>query len=457
MRKVAVGPIPGVHALRQGYRGRRIRPREVVEQLLERIRSRPAQDAVWISRLPDAELRARADELERGGADTARLPLYGVPFAVKDNIDVAGLPTTAACPAFAYSPAGHAGSVRRLLDAGAIVVGKTNLDQFATGLNGCRSPYGACESVYGGDLISGGSSSGSAVAVAAGLVSFALGTDTAGSGRVPAAMNGIVGLKPTRGLVGASGVVPACRSLDCVSVFTADLADAAAVLDVLAGPDPDDPWSRAPRRAPATDAPPRIALAAQGELDFEGDDAMAEAFHAAQARAVELAGAVHRIPLRPLLEAGELLYDGPWVAERLAVLGDFLASHPGDVLPVTRSVIERGADFDAVDTFRARHRLQELRAWCDRLWQRADALLLPTVPTTFTRAQIARRPVARNLVLGRYTQFANLLDLAAVALPAGHTGGDDPGRPVGISLLGPAFSEAGLLRIATTLSHQEDS
>jgi allophanate hydrolase len=360
-----------------------------------------------------------------------------MPFAVKDNIDVAGLPTTAACPAFAHSPARSASSVRRLLDAGAIVVGKTNLDQFATGLSGTRSPYGAPESVFGGDLISGGSSSGSAVAVASGVVTFALGTDTAGSGRVPAALNGIVGLKPTRGLVGTTGVLAACRSLDCVSVLTRDLAGAAAVLDVLAGPDPDDPWSRRGRPVPAGH---RVAVGA--ELDFAGDTAMAAAFAGVAARATV------EIDVAPLLEAGDLLYRGPWVAERLAGLEAFLAEHPDDVLPVTRAVIESGRAFSAVDAFRARHRLQELRAACARIWDRADVLLLPTVPTTFTRGEIVEEPVARNLVLGRYTQFANLLDLAALAVPAGVTA---DGRPLGVTLLGPAFSEARLFSAAAAL------
>jgi allophanate hydrolase len=309
--------------------------------------------------------------------------------------------------------------------------------------------------VYGGDLVSGGSSSGSAVAVAAGLVAFSLGTDTAGSGRVPAAMNGIVGLKPTRGLVGASGMLPACRSLDCISVFTTDVPDAAAVLDVLAGPDPDDPWSRTPSGTGPGAADPaaatRLALPEPGALDFDGDTGMADGFAAAASRAAGLVGATVRTGLGPMLEAGELLYNGPWVAERLAGLGDFLADHADDVLPVTRSLIERGADYSAVDAFRAVHRLRELRAWCARLWTRADALLLPTVPTTFTRAQIAEQPVSRNAVLGRYTQFANLLDLAAVAVPAGRTGGDRPGRPVGVTLLGPAFAEPRLLRIAHQL------
>ncbi|HVH24433.1 MAG TPA: allophanate hydrolase [Pseudonocardia sp.] len=443
-----------VHQLRADYRSGLLRPGEVVDTVLTRISAR-GDDSVWISRFEPETLHARAAELERladsAGADLP--PLYGVPCAVKDNIDVAGLPTTAACPAFGYAPTRHAGSVRRLLDAGAIVIGKTNLDQFATGLTGARSPYGACESVFGGDLVAGGSSSGSAVAVAAGLVSFALGSDTAGSGRVPAALNGIVGLKPTRGLVGASGVVPACRSLDCVSVLSSDLRDAAVVLDVVAGPDANDPWSRtAPISGHSTAPGRRLLLPEENALDFAGDTASARVFAAVARRAARRAAEVGRTPIDPLLEAGDLLYGGPWVAERLAGLADFLATHPADVLPVTRAVIERGHEYSAVEAFRARHRLQELRAWTDRLWRRADALLLPTVPTTFTRAEIAAEPVARNLALGRYTQFANLLDLAAVAVPAGTT---PDGRPVGVTLFGPAFSEHRLLHAAHELITKE--
>jgi allophanate hydrolase len=415
----------------------------VVDAVLERLTAR-GDDAVWISRFDAATLHARAAAIEERWSPEARPALYGVPFAVKDNVDVAGLSTTAACPAFSYSPAVDATSVRLLLDQGAIAVGKTNLDQFATGLNGTRSPYGAPESVFGGDLISGGSSSGSAVAVAAGVVTFALGTDTAGSGRVPAAMNGIIGLKPTRGLVSTAGVVPACRSLDCVSVFATDIDDARLVLSVLAGPDPADPWSREPRtrvgRVEDDDSPVRVGVPADPGLV---DPGFAEAF----GRLVERVDA-RPVPLEPLFEVGDLLYDGPWVAERLAGLEAFFAEHPDDVLPVTRAVVERGRGFDAVAAFRARHRLQELRAWADRLWTRVDALLLPTIPTTFTRAQLAAEPVARNGALGRFTQFTNLLDLAAVAVPAGTTG---DGRPFGVTLHGPAFSEDRLISAARTL------
>ncbi|MDQ4020265.1 MAG: allophanate hydrolase [Actinomycetota bacterium] len=449
------------HELRTAYATEQLQPQQTVDLVLERLAAR-GEDAVWISRWPDRELYRQAADLDRIRRERgpAAMPLFGVPCAVKDNIDVAGLATTAACPEFSYRPDRNASCVQRLIDAGAIVIGKTNMDQFATGLTGTRSPYGACESVFGGskiagtaggNLISGGSSSGSAVAVAAGLVSFALGTDTAGSGRVPAAMNGIVGCKPTRGLVSAAGVVPACRSLDCVSIFTADVDDATTVLDVVKGFDPADPWSR-----PGTgddryrhQSPPRLAIPVRTELDFEGDGAMRDAFDAAVAHADGHAGDITPTTIAPLLEAGELLYHGPWVAERLVELEEFFAQHPEDVLPITRQLIEGGRQFDAVATFRAWHRRKELCRWTEQLWQRADLLIMPTIPTTFTVDEIAEEPVRRNTVLGRYTQFVNMLDLAALTVPAGRTA---DGRPASITLIGPAFSEPLLLSVATRLA-----
>jgi allophanate hydrolase len=445
---VATGSaVLGVGALRSSYLDGRARPLDVVDLVLERL-ARRGQDAVWISTVAAAQLRDRARALER--LDPAALPLFGIPFAVKDNIDAAGLPTTAACPAFAYEPPNDATAVRRLLDAGALLVGKTNLDQFATGLTGVRSPYGACESVYGEDLISGGSSSGSAVAVAAGVVAFSLGTDTAGSGRVPAAMNGIVGLKPTRGLVSNRGVVPACRSLDCVSVFTHTLQDAADVLSVIAGPDPADPWSRA--APPSQQRRGGLRLAVPDAASLNADPGVTAAFEQYVNGARRAGAHVVGVDLQPFLAAGELLYRGPWVAERLAGLASFVDAHPDDVLPVTRAVLESGRRFSAVDAFAGLHRLQDLRARCDRVWADADALVVPTVPTTFTRAEIADDPIGRNLELGRFTQFANLLDLAAVAVPLGLTA---DGRPVGVTLLGPAFSEAVLLDAARSTTPQE--
>jgi allophanate hydrolase len=404
-----------------------------------------APDGVWISRFTAAELHARADALDPG------LPLAGVTFAVKDNIDVAGLPTTAGCPDFAYLPERNAPVVQRLIDAGAIVIGKTNLDQFATGLTGARSPYGAPESVFGGGLISGGSSSGSAVAVANGSVAFSLGTDTAGSGRVPAALNGIVGIKPTRGLLSTLGVVPACRSLDCVSVFARELSLAESVMRIARGRVPDDPWAReAPRDARSTPRERPGPLEARGagrlrvgvaeRLDFFGDSGQEKAYARFEGDTTVDAG--------PLLEAGDLLYRGPWVAERLADLGDFLAGSPESVLPVTRRVLETGRGFTAADAFRAQHRLRELRAAADRMWERIDVLALPTIGTTFTHDEIAADPIGRNLILGRYTQFANLLDMAAVTVPNGFT---SDGRPASLTLFGPAFSDDTLMALARSL------
>ncbi len=384
-------------------------------------------EGVWISRFTAGELRERAEQVD------PRLPLAGLSFAVKDNIDVAGLPTTAACADFAYTPERNAPVVQRLIDAGAVVAGKTNLDQFATGLTGTRSPYGRPESVFGGGLISGGSSSGSAVAVADGTVDFALGTDTAGSGRVPAALNGIVGIKPTRGLLSTLGVVPACRSLDCVSVFARDVPTADRVMRVARGRVPEDPWSREGRRPLL--AEPRIGV--PEALDFFGDAGQEKAF-------ARFTGDV-TVDIGALLEAGDLLYRGPWVAERLADLGEFLAGHPDSVLPVTRAVLETGYGFSAADAFRAQHRLQELKAAAGRMWERIDVLALPTIGTTFTHSEIDEDPIGRNLTLGRYTQFANLLDMAAVTVPNGFT---EDGRPASITLFGPAFSDDTLALLA---------
>jgi allophanate hydrolase len=431
----------GIAELRAGYRAGRVSPAAVVEEIIERIAAR-GDDHVWISRVPDEALldAARAADLDA--------PLGGIPFAVKDNIDVAGLPTTAACPDFSYRPDRTAVAVRRLLDAGALLVGKTNMDQFATGLSGTRSPYGACESVFGADLISGGSSSGSAVAVAAGLVSFSLGTDTAGSGRVPAALNGIVGVKPTRGLLSTVGVVPACRSLDCVCVFAATVADAALVARIAAGP-PVGPWDRAaPPTATVATGQLRLGVPDLSDLDFAGDPAMRDAYAGVVKLAERVVGTVVPITLAPFLEAGDLLYEGAMVAERLADLAAFFAERADSVLPVTRQVIEAGAGYDAPALYRDLHRLRELRAAATDVFTQVDALLLPTVPTTFTITEMRQEPIRHNLTLGRYTQFVNLLDLAAVALPAGST---LDGRPVGVSVIGPAFSDTTLAQLAEHL------
>ncbi|MFF0719717.1 allophanate hydrolase [Micromonospora sp. NPDC003816] len=437
--------IGSISELRSAYREHRLTPVDLTETVLEGLAGR-AGEPVWISTVSPDDLRARAAVL--ADTDPQTLPLYGIPFAVKDNIDVAGMVTTAGCPDFGYRATEDAPVVRRLLDAGALLVGKTNLDQFATGLTGSRSPYGSVESVFGGGLVSGGSSSGSAVAVATGQVTFALGTDTAGSGRVPAALNGIVGLKPTRGLLSTAGVVPACRSLDCVSVFATDVADATEVLHAARAVTTADPWGRPlPAASLASRAPEtlRLGVPRTADLEFFGDAGQAVRFAAGVHRLRDLVDTVRQVPLAPFLAAGDLLYQGPWVAERLAGLDDFLRTHPESVLPVTRTVLETGRRYDAVDAFRGRHRLRELRAEVDRWWQEMDVLVVPTVGTTFTLAEVAEDPIGRNAVLGRYTQFANLLDLAAVTVPNGFTA---DGRPASLTLIGPAFSDTTLARLA---------
>ena len=430
--------------LQAGYAAGRFTPVDVLGEVLARADRAPERHA-WIARLPAEAVLARARALAARGP--AGLPLYGVPFAVKDNIDLAGVPTTAGCPAYARVPAASAPVVARLEAAGAVPVGKTNLDQFATGLVGTRSPYGACRNAFDPAFISGGSSSGSAVAVATGLASFSLGTDTAGSGRVPAAFNNLVGLKPSCGLLSTRGVVPACRSLDCVSVFALTAGDAARVLAVAEGLDPEDPYSRrlAARPLPRPGAGLRVGVPRADQLEFFGDADAPGLFAAAAARLAGLGAALVEIDLAPFLEAARLLYEGPWVAERWAAVGAFLEASPEAVWPVTRAIIEGGRRPAAVEAFRAQYRLLELRRAAEAAWARADVLLTPTAGTIFRIAEVEAEPVRRNTDLGRYTNFVNLLDLAAVALPAGFRA---DGLPLGVTLLAPAGSDAALLELA---------
>jgi allophanate hydrolase len=434
-----------IAALRHAYENGALTPRRMLADILSRIEAWPDR-AVWISRFPDEVVFARADAL---AADPAAhsLPLYGIPFAVKDNIDVAGLPTTAACPAFATMPQANATSVQKLLDSGAIAIGKTNLDQFATGLVGTRSPYGAPRCVFNADCISGGSSSGSAVSVAAGLVSFALGTDTAGSGRVPAGFNNIVGLKPTKGLVSATGVVPACRSLDCVSIFAQNAADALSVLQIIQGED-SDPFSRT---APPVSLPTsgfRFGVLAPQDREFCGDSE-AEALYDAAIRAMHrLGGTAVIIDYAPFRAAAELLYGGPFVAERLAAIEEFFDAHPGAIDPVVRGIISGAKHFSAADAFRGTYRLRALAQEAARQWRAMDLMLLPTSPTIFRVADVQADPIRLNALLGSYTNFVNLLDYAAIAVPAGFRAN---GLPAGVTLVGPAFSDHALACLAARL------
>ena len=418
--------------------------RAVIEDVLARLAAYdPIQPAVWISRFDRDALLTAADRVDARVAAGEALPLAGVPFAVKDNIDVAGLATTAACPAFAYAPERSATVVERLVAAGAIPVGKTNLDQFATGLNGTRSPYGAPRNAYNRAWISGGSSSGSAVAVAAGLVAFALGTDTAGSGRVPAAFNHLYGLKPSRGRWSGRGLVPACRTLDCISVFASSTADAAAVDAVVAGFDRDDAFSCA---LPDVPRPPRrVGVPRADQRLWFGDLESAHLFDRALA---DLPAEVVEIDMAPLSEAARLLYDGPWIAERAAALAPLLRDDPAAIHPVVRGIVAQGRAFTAVEAFDGLYRLAELARAAEAIWDAVDLILAPTAPTSYRVAEMLAAPVALNAHLGAYTNFVNLLDMAALALPAGAYAS---GVGFGVTLIGPAGSDRALLEAADAL------
>lgn len=401
--------------------------------------------AIFITLRPEADLLAEAAALEKRGA--THLPLYGIPVAVKDNIDLAGTPTTAACPAFAYEPSADAVAVARLKAAGALIVGKTNLDQFATGLVGVRSPYGIPRNAFKPDLVPGGSSSGSATAVAAGIVPVALGTDTAGSGRVPAMLQNIVGLKPSLGLVPNTGLVPACRSLDCISVFALTVDDAMAVLSVIAGFEPSDAYSRHLPLAPLAAMPPApvLGILPPAQREFFGDADAAQAYDDALTRLHNLGARLVEIDFTPFAETARLLYEGPWVAERWIVAEDLLTRDPEAVHPVTRTITEAGATPSAADAFRALYRLQELRAAVRPVLAGLDALVVPTAPTAYTLEAVLADPIRLNSRLGTYTNFVNLLDLCGTAVPAAIAAS---GVPYGITFLAPAGADGAVAAIA---------
>ena len=432
-----------VAAIVAAHRAGAVSPAETVARSFQRIRDHN-DPAIFIS------LRAEADAIAEAKAlthqDMASRPLAGVPVAVKDNIDVAGLPTTAGCPAFSYLPSVDATAVARLRAAGAIIIGKTNLDQFATGLVGVRSPYGIPKNPVRADLIPGGSSSGSSVAVSAGLVPLALGSDTAGSGRVPAMLNNIVGLKPSLGLVSTAGVVPACRTLDCVSIFSLTVDDAITALSAIAGPDAADPFSRKLPLAPMNAFPPQLRLGVprKGQLIFFGDKASEKAYDAALARWAALGATLVAFDLEPFYETARLLYEGPWIVERYLVIRDLLASAPDAIHPITREITIAGARLSAADTFTAFYRLQALRRVSERIFAAMDAMVLPTAPTVYSTAQVLANPIELNSRLGTYTNFVNLLDLCALALPAAMRA---DGAPFGITLLAPAGHDAQLASI----------
>jgi allophanate hydrolase len=431
--------------LQQAYRTGALTPTQLIDALLARAEQYSA-NPIWISRLSRAQLQTYLDALNQHSVET--LPLYGIPFAIKDNIDLAGVPTTAACADFSYIPKQSAFVVELLIQAGAIPLGKTNLDQFATGLVGVRSPYGICHNSFNADYIAGGSSSGSAVAVALGLVSFALGTDTAGSGRVPAAFNNLIGLKPSKGLLSTRGVVPACRSLDCVSIFALTCDDANTVFEVAAQFDPQDDYARPNRDSNRqnygvyTHPTFRFAIPQPDQLNFFGNASAQALFQQSIERLEALGGQCETIDFTAFLQAANLLYAGPWIAERrIATTGVDSAS----MLPVLRTILASQPDASAEQAFQAQYQLQQYYQRVQPILQQFDALLTPTTGTIFTIAEVEAKPIALNSQLGYYTNFMNLLDCTAVAVPAGFLAN---GLPFGISLFSRAFSDTRLLSLA---------
>ncbi|MBR0861972.1 allophanate hydrolase [Bradyrhizobium diazoefficiens] len=433
-----------IAAIVAAHRAGTLTPAQTIARSYQRIRDHN-DPAVFISLRDEKDAIAEAEKLA-ARPDAASMPLYGVPVAVKDNIDALGFPTTAACPAFSYTPTHDSTAVERLRAAGAIIIGKTNLDQFATGLVGVRSPYGIPKNSIREDLIPGGSSSGSATAVGAGLVPLSLGTDTAGSGRVPAMLNNIVGLKPSLGMISTAGLVPACRTLDCISVFALTVDDAALALSVMAGPDQADPFSRDRPLGALTPFPAnlRLGVPRNGQLIFFGDKKAEAAYGDALKRWTALGATLVEFDLEPFYETARLLYEGPWVAERYLVIKNLLASAPEMIHPVTREITAAGARLTAADTFSALYRLQGLRKIAERTFANIDALVLPTAPTAYTTAQVLANPIELNSRLGTYTNFVNLLDLCGLAVPASMRA---DGIPFGITLLAPAGRDALLASI----------
>lgn len=411
-----------------------------------------ASHNVFIHVLSEAEQTPWLQALDDMDPETT--PLWGVPFVLKDNMDLAGIPTTAACEAFTYTPDTTAHVVQRLIDAGAFPVGKANLDQFATGLNGTRSTWGPCRNSFNPDLVSGGSSSGSAVSVALGLASFSLGTDTAGSGRVPACFNNLVGVKPTRGLLSATGVVPACRSLDCVSIFALHSEDANHVLSVAEGLDADDPYSRNntvinhTRHYGRFAEPLALGFIPEDQLKFFGDTEYEACYQAAIETLKTKGVTLKSIDYALFDEVARLLYEGPWVSERYIATLPLIRDQPEAVFPAVRGIIEAGETPKATDLFKAQYRLQTLKARCEQYLEGVDALLTPTAGRHFTIEEMLEEPVRRNSELGYYTNFVNLLDMAAIAVPIAMT---QSATPFGITLTAEAFSDRRLLSIANCL------
>lgn len=423
------------------------KPADVIAECYRRIAA-TGDPGIFITLIDEAAAQAEASRL--GPFDRVAKPLWGVPFAIKDNIDAAGLETTAACPAFAYEAGEDAFTVARLRAAGAILIGKTNLDQFATGLVGVRSPYPIPKNALDPEIVPGGSSSGSAVAVARGLVSFALGTDTAGSGRVPAALNNIVGLKPTVGSLSASGLVPACRTVDTISIFALTVEDAYRAFGAAAAHDPADPYSRAVPVPELGTAPPhlKVGIPNTTSIEFFGDTAQAEAFDAAIAAIKTVGGEIVELDFAPFYQVADMLYGGVWVAERHAVVGPLMDKDPEAVHPVIRRIVGQATTFSATDTFNSVYRMEALRRTCDAAMAGLDLLCVPTIPTFFTVADLEADPIGPNTRLGTYTNFVNLLGLCGIAVP---TGTRSDGRPASATLLARAGQDSLTAAVASCL------
>ena len=432
--------------LQAQYRDRDLRPVDLVRQLDAEIGDANSHN-IWIRRLTLNEMLVYAENLE--GKDPVKLPLYGIPFAIKDNIDLVGVPTTAGCPDFAFMPQKSASVVQKLIDAGAIPIGKTNLDQFATGLVGTRSPYGACKNSINADYISGGSSAGSAVSVALNMASFSLGTDTAGSGRVPAAFNNLVGIKPSLGLISTTGVLAACRTLDCVSIFAKNVTDAEKVLQVAQGFDFDDAYSRpAPAITSVIGNSFIFGVPKLNQLVFFGNVEAPKLFKQAIEKLEKAGGKAVEIDFAPFIETAQLLYEGPWVAERYAAIREFFDAKPEAIFPTTRQIISNASKFSAADTFNAMYKLKAFQRKAEAVWNEIDLVVTPTAGTIYTIAEVQADPVQTNTNLGYYTNFMNLLDMAAIAVPTGFYGN---GIGFGVTLSAPAFSDDALLNIAKKL------
>ena len=426
-------------------------PLEAIDTAYQRIESEAYRNC-WIHVRPREEAREECRKLMARAEAGEHLPLLGVPFGVKDNIDVKGMPTTAAYPAFSYLPQRSARSVERLIAAGAVCLGKTNLDQFATGLSGARSPYGSCASIADARYVSGGSSSGSAVAVAAGHVVFALGTDTGGSGRIPAGFNDVVGIKPTIGLVSSRGLVPNCPTIDCVSIFCNTVGDGEAILGVVEGFDPEDPYSRTAAASAGAGPGPgkafRFGRLAAADVECFGMPECAELYERACTRFARLGGTAVEIDFAPFRQAGEMMFSGPWVAERRSAIEALTDVETGSLLDVTRTVLKSAVGYSAMDTFAAMHRLYRLRRAAQNIFAGLDAIVVPTAPRPFTLDDMHRDPVTLNNRLGYYSYFANLLDLCAVAIPNAKL---PDGMPMGVTVLAPAWRDRELIGLARQL------